>query len=38
VLLYRTETAADQSHAWFIDGQDLLKVAELLKFGRFPTP
>jgi len=37
VLLYRTKTAADQNHAWFIEGQDLLMVAELLKSGRFPT-
>jgi Na+-transporting NADH:ubiquinone oxidoreductase subunit A len=37
VLLYRTKTAADQNHAWYIEGQDLLMVAELLTSGRFPT-
>jgi Na+-transporting NADH:ubiquinone oxidoreductase subunit A len=37
VLLYRTKTSADQNHAWFIEGQDLLLIAELLKSGRFPT-
>jgi Na+-transporting NADH:ubiquinone oxidoreductase subunit A len=37
VVLYRTKTSADQNHAWFIEGQDLLLIAELLKSGRFPT-
>jgi Na+-transporting NADH:ubiquinone oxidoreductase subunit A len=37
VLLYRTKTSADHNHAWFIEGQDLLLIAELLKSGRFPT-
>lgn len=37
VLLYRTKTAAGQNHAWYIEGQDLLMVAELLTSGRFPT-
>jgi Na+-transporting NADH:ubiquinone oxidoreductase subunit A len=37
VVLYRTKTSADQNHAWFIAGQDLLLIAELLKSGRFPT-
>jgi Na+-transporting NADH:ubiquinone oxidoreductase subunit A len=37
VLLYRTKTSADQNHAWFIEGQDLLLIAELLQTGRFPT-
>jgi len=37
VLLYRTKTSAEENHAWFVDGQDLLLLAELLKSGRFPT-
>jgi len=37
VVLYRTKASADQNHAWFIEGQDLLLIAELLKSGRFPT-
>ena len=37
VVLYRTKTSADQNHAWFVTGQDLLLVAELLQTGRFPT-
>jgi Na+-transporting NADH:ubiquinone oxidoreductase subunit A len=37
VVLYRTKTSADHNHAWFIEGQDLLLIAELLKSGRFPT-
>jgi Na+-transporting NADH:ubiquinone oxidoreductase subunit A len=36
VLLYRTKISADQNHAWFIEGQDLLVIAEFLKTGRFP--
>lgn len=36
VLLYRTKTSSDQNHAWFIEGQDLLQVAMLLRQGRFP--
>lgn len=37
VLLYRTKTAPDQNHAWFIAGQDVLLIAELLQTGRYPT-
>jgi Na+-transporting NADH:ubiquinone oxidoreductase subunit A len=37
VMLYRTKTSAAENHAWFIEGQDLLLIAELLKSGRFPT-
>ncbi len=37
VLLYRTKTSLDQQHAWFIDGQDVLLIAELLQTGRYPT-
>jgi Na+-transporting NADH:ubiquinone oxidoreductase subunit A len=37
VVLYRTKTSADQNHAWYIEGQDLLLIAEFLQTGRFPT-
>lgn len=37
VMLYRTKTSAAENHAWFIEGQDLLRIAELLLTGRFPT-
>jgi len=37
VLLYRIKRSSDENHAWFIDGQDLLLLAELLKTGRYPT-
>lgn len=37
VLLYRTKADAKENHAWFIDGQDLLLLARLLKTGRYPT-
>lgn len=37
VLLYRTKTSADQNHSWFVEGQDVLLIAELLQTGRFPT-
>jgi Na+-transporting NADH:ubiquinone oxidoreductase subunit A len=37
VLLYRTKTTPEQNHAWFIEGQDVLLIAELLQTGRYPT-
>lgn len=37
VLLYRTKESAAQNRAWFIDGQDVLLLAQLLKTGRYPT-
>jgi Na+-transporting NADH:ubiquinone oxidoreductase subunit A len=37
VLLYRTKTSPEQNHAWFIAGQDVLLIAELLQTGRYPT-
>ena len=36
-LLYHTKTSAAENHAWYIDGQDVLLIASLLKFGRHPT-
>lgn len=35
--LYHTKTSAAENHAWYIDGQDVLLIASLLKFGRYPT-
>lgn len=37
VLLYHTKKTKDENHAWYIDGQDVLALAELLQFGRYPT-
>lgn len=37
VLLYHTKTNAAENRAWYIDGQDLLHVAYLLRAGRYPT-
>lgn len=37
VLLYRTKRGPDQHHAWFIDGPDVLLIAELLQSGRYPV-
>jgi len=37
VLLYHTKTSAAENHAWYIDGQDVLLIAGLLKSGRYPT-
>lgn len=37
VLLYHTKKSAVENRSWFIDGQDLLLIAALLKTGRYPT-
>lgn len=37
VLLYHTRTSAADNTAWYIQGQDLLLLAELLQTGRYPT-
>jgi len=37
VLLYHTKKSAAENRTWFIDGQDLLLIAALLKTGRYPT-
>ncbi len=37
VLLYHLKTGADENRSWFITGQDVLLIAELLKTGRYPT-
>ena len=37
VVLYHTKKSAAENRSWFIDGQDLLLIAALLKTGRYPT-
>jgi Na+-transporting NADH:ubiquinone oxidoreductase subunit A len=37
VLLYRTKTSSEQNRAWYVDGQDVLRLAELLSSGRYPV-
>ena len=37
VLLYHAKRNAAENRAWYIDGQDLLHVAQLLRDGRYPT-
>jgi len=37
VLLYCIRTTAEQNRSWFIDGQDLLMLAEYLLSGIYPT-
>lgn len=36
-VLYHTKKSASENHSWFISGQDLLLLAELLTSGRYPT-
>lgn len=37
VVLYHIKKSAAENRSWFIDGQDLLLMAALLKTGRYPT-
>jgi Na+-transporting NADH:ubiquinone oxidoreductase subunit A len=37
VLLYQIKKTPKDNHAWYIGGQDLLLLAELLKTGKYPT-
>jgi Na+-transporting NADH:ubiquinone oxidoreductase subunit A len=37
VLLYRMKTSATQNRAWFINGQDVLLIARLLRDGVYPS-
>jgi Na+-transporting NADH:ubiquinone oxidoreductase subunit A len=37
VLNFHIKAGPEENRAWFIHGQDLLQVAELLKTGRYPT-
>ena len=37
VLLYHTKKSPSENRSWYINGQDLLLLASLLKTGRYPT-
>jgi Na+-transporting NADH:ubiquinone oxidoreductase subunit A len=37
VLLYRMKSSPAENRAWFIDGQDVLSIARLLRNGVYPT-
>lgn len=37
VLLYHSKKSAAENYAWYIDGQDLLQIAELLRDGVYPS-
>lgn len=36
VLVYHTKKSEAENHAWYIDGQDVLALAHLLRHGRYP--
>ena len=37
VVLYRLKNSTDQNSAWYVSGQDVLLIAQLLQTGRYPT-
>jgi Na+-transporting NADH:ubiquinone oxidoreductase subunit A len=37
VLLYRLKSSTEENRSWFIDGQDVLLIAQLLRNGVYPT-
>jgi Na+-transporting NADH:ubiquinone oxidoreductase subunit A len=37
VLLYRLKSSPKENRAWFIDGQDVVSIARLLRNGVYPT-
>jgi Na+-transporting NADH:ubiquinone oxidoreductase subunit A len=37
VLLYHIKRSPTENHAWYIHGQDLLMVAQLMQSGRYPV-
>lgn len=37
VLAYRMKSSPEDNHAWYVDGQDVIAVARLLRDGRYPT-
>ena len=37
VLLYRMKSSSEENRAWFMDGQDVLLIARLLRTGFYPT-
>jgi Na+-transporting NADH:ubiquinone oxidoreductase subunit A len=36
-LLYRVKKSSTENRAWYIEGQDVLLLAELIQTGRYPT-
>jgi Na+-transporting NADH:ubiquinone oxidoreductase subunit A len=36
-LLYRMKSSSEENRAWFIDGQDVVLIARLLRTGFYPT-
>ncbi len=36
VLLYHTKTSSDENQSWYIDGQDVLALSQLLTQGKYP--
>lgn len=37
ILLYHIKKSAAENRAWYIDGQDVLLLAQLIQTGRYPT-
>jgi Na+-transporting NADH:ubiquinone oxidoreductase subunit A len=37
VLLYQMKISPEENHAWYMEGQDLLLLGDLLLTGRYPT-
>jgi len=37
VFLYYTRKSSSENHAWYISGQDVMLLASLLKYGKYPT-
>lgn len=37
VILYHTKKSLDENYAWYINGQDLLLLAQMVKTGHYPT-
>ena len=37
VLLYRMKSSPTENRAWFVDGQDVVLIARLLRNGVYPT-
>ncbi|MGW8320810.1 MAG: 4Fe-4S dicluster domain-containing protein [Thermodesulfobacteriota bacterium] len=37
VLLYRMKSSPEENRAWFVDGQDVVLIARLLRTGTYPT-
>ncbi len=37
VILYHTKTSSAENRCWYVNGQDVLLIAELLKTGKYPV-